>query len=182
MNLYVATENRNLWSTMEGIRLGIHTAILWQSYFLPIILFTNQAAVERMFLFLRTRIYWNVENTMSIQFQVWKRTKKKKKHLFENKHLSFFHPTTIKLQCENLTSVHVAARGQPPNTRMMIICYYFNTLCFVGKKKRSSKPTSYSCLHSVNFTDSSAKETIVTNTPCVFPALQGVDLIPSCTQ
>ena len=36
---------------------------------------------------------------------------------------------------EYLTSGHVARRGQSPNNRMMTMCNYFNTLCFVGKKE-----------------------------------------------
>ena len=42
---------------------------------------------------------------------------------------------------------------------MIIICDHFNTLCFVGKKKRIVKEYAV-CLHAVNLSVSSAIETI----------------------
>ena len=57
------------------------------------------------------------------------------------------------------------------------MCNHFNTLCFVGKKKRSLK-IFIVCVHSVDFANSSAKETIVTKTPSVSPALALLALIP----
>ena len=35
-----------------------------------------------------------------------------KTSLLENKQFLFFHSTTIKMQCKNLNSIHVAWRGQ----------------------------------------------------------------------
>ena len=42
---------------------------------------------------------------------------------------------TIKLQCKYFTSIRATRRGQTPNNRMIIMCNYFNTPGFVGKKK-----------------------------------------------
>ena len=84
----------------------------------------------------------------------------------------FDYSTTIKVQCENLNSIHVPRRGQSPKDRMKIMCNYFNTLCFVGKKNDRQKICRV-CVYSVNFAASLVKETIVRHkkTPCVFPAL-----------
>ena len=51
-----------------------------------------------------------------------------KTYLFENSHSSFYHFKTIKLQCKNFASIHIARRGQSPNNRMIIIIiinFYF---------------------------------------------------------
>ena len=44
-----------------------------------------------------------------------------KTSLFENERLSFYHSSTIKFQCKNLTFIHITWRGQLPNDRMMIM-------------------------------------------------------------
>ena len=89
--------------------------------------------------------------------------------MLENKNMClkinfFFHSSTIKLQCMNLSSIHVARRGQSPNNKAIIMRNYFNTLCFVGKKIAKKYDV---CMHSINFPASSVEKSIVTKTPCV---------------
>ena len=62
----------------------------------------------------------------------------KKIYISGNKHFSFHHSTTINSQCKNLTSIHITRICQSPDN-IMIICNNFNSLKFVGNKKRSSK-------------------------------------------
>ena len=52
------------------------------------------------------------------------------------KRKNIFHSKTVKLQCKDLTSIHVVRRGQSPNNRMMIMRNYITTLCFVGEKNK----------------------------------------------
>ena len=82
------------------------------------------------------QIYWNEHNTMLIQFHVWKKLCKKPICLKINI-FPFDYSTTIKVQWENLNSIHVPRRGQSPNNRMMIMCkLLFQYLIFRRQKKK----------------------------------------------
>ena len=102
---------------------------------------------------------------MSIQFHVWKTLCKKPSCLKINIFfiLSFYYDKVAMQEFD----IYVAMRGQSPNKRMIVMCSYFNTLCFVGKKNIKTRRV---CVNFVNFAASLAKETIVTKTPRVFPA------------
>ena len=49
--------------------------------------------------------------------------------------INIFHSMTIKLHCKNLTSIHVAWRGQSPNTRIIIVmCSFLKALSVSSAK------------------------------------------------